>query len=139
MIKTESHKLNISREDWAAVQNLIKEVNLKEYASAFAAGVAVWDAAVRLFRTLEQHNLIEQTPTETDIEYHKALIHLLVGVGLILKVRAASFRPEELKEFNLRQDDINAYVRELEMTLSDWYGEIVTPEEKAALQKQIFG
>jgi hypothetical protein len=136
MIKTENEKPNISREDWTAVQNLIKEVNLKEHASAFAASVAIWDAAVHLFRRLEQEHLIEQTPTETDLDYHKGLLHLLLGVGHILKVRAASFRPEVLKEFNLRREDVQAYVRELEMTLSDWHGEHDTAKI-AALEKEL--
>jgi hypothetical protein len=138
MTTTERQKFNISREDWLAVQKLIMEVKLQEYASAFAASVAVWDAAVRLFRTVEQNHLIQKAPSHADLEYHKAALYLLLGAGVTLKVRAASFKPEELKEFNLRAEDLDAYVRELEMTLSDWHGEHDTAKI-AALEKELLG
>jgi hypothetical protein len=49
----------IDRKDWAALQELIAEVQQTErLARKYATSIHLWDAAVRLFRSIEQRQFI---------------------------------------------------------------------------------
>ena len=130
----------IDRKDWAAVQELITEVQEKErMAEKYAAGIHLWDAAVRLFRNVERHQLFEQTPKADDLKVHEALLHSLISLGQLLEIRIQNIDDEDLAFFDIQRENLSAYVRELQDTFLMWHGPEADPARAAELEKTIFG
>jgi hypothetical protein len=50
---------------------------------------------------------------------HEALLHGLISLGQILEVENTD---EDLAEFGIKQENLTAYIRELENTFLMWHG-----------------
>jgi hypothetical protein len=130
----------IDRRDWAAVQELIAEVQEAErIARKYASAIHLWDAAVRLFRHVERLQLFEQTPTADDLKIHEALLHGLLSLGQLLEIRIQHIDDEDLASFDIQRENLSAYVRELQDTFLMWHGPDLDPARSAELAKRIFG
>lgn len=130
----------IDRRDWAAVQELIAEVQAKErVAQQYAVAIHMWDVAVRMFRNVELQQLFSKAPAENDLKVHKALLHSLIGLGQLLELRIQSIDDEDLASFGIQRENLSAYVRELQDTFLMWHGPDLDPARSAGLEKRIFG
>jgi hypothetical protein len=127
----------IDRKDWAAVQELITEV---QQAERYAAKIHLFDAAVRLFRHVEREQLfIPPTPIPDDLKVHEALLHSLLSAGQLLELRIQNIDDDDLAAFDIRRENLLAYVRELQDTLRTWHGIERDPFKADELKKRIFG
>jgi hypothetical protein len=89
--------------DWSPVQFLIAEIyQAQEKAKYPASALRQWDNAIQLFRYIERRQLFEQSPTPTDLRMHEALLHALIGLGLILE---AGNSDQDLAEFGIRREN----------------------------------
>ena len=130
----------IDPRDWAAVQELIAEVQERErMTQKYAAAIHLWDAAVRLFRHVESQKLFEKTPTVDDLKIHEALLHSLISLGQLLELRIQNIDDEDLAAFDLQRENLSAYIRELQDTFLMWHGPNLDPARSAELAKTIFG
>ena len=101
--------------------------------------VAQWDLTIQLFRDVEQKHFYEQEPTELDRLNHLAILHILIGLGQQLEIRARGFTSEELDRMEVARADLAAYIRNLEDTLFMWHWPDPEPARTRELQKAIFG
>jgi hypothetical protein len=128
------------RQDWDAVQVLIAEVQQAERMTVrYAAGVLLFDAAVRSFRNVERVQLFEKTPSEDDLKFHEAILHSLISLGQLLAMRIAKIDAEDLAPYGIKRENLWAYVEELRDTFVMWHGPELNPERAAELKKAIFG
>ena len=128
----------ISREEWSWVQELIGEVERDARREAFAKGLFQWDLAVKQFRKLEQRRMLLQSPTPEDLRNHAICLHALLAIGHALVLESKKFKPEELERFQVRHDEVEAYVEDLKHSLAEWhhgFGDV----EVAEARKLIFG
>ena len=128
---------NPDAEDWNAIQLLTRELERSE--QQLAASIAQWDLTVRLFRAVERQRFFENEPTENDRANHRALLHLLIGLGQQLELRAKGFSDEELTRFGITRADLVAYIRDLEDTFFMWHVPAFEPDRTAKLEHVIFG
>lgn len=128
----------ISREVWAWVRELIRDVEQDAEREAFLKKLFQWDLAVRQFRKLETARLLLQPPSPVDLENHAICLHALLAVGGMLRQEARKFKPEELERFQVREEDIEAYIEDLKQSLAEWHHRFSNAELQAA-QARIFG
>jgi hypothetical protein len=125
----------IDRKDWAAVQELIAEI---QQTQRYAAGILLLDATVRIFRNLELQ-LIAKAPTAHDLEVHEALLHSLIGLGQLLELRIQNISDDDLAVFDIQRENLSAYVRELQESFAMWHGPDLPADRVTELEKRIFG
>lgn len=125
--------------DWTPVHYMIAELYQEEPTAKYTGPlIRHWDNTVRIFRFIEGRQLFEQSPTETDLKMHEALLHDLIGLGQFLEIRAQQTSEEELADFGIRRENLTAYIRELKDTFSMWHGPELDPEQKEKIDKAIF-
>jgi len=130
----------IDHKDWAAVQELIEEVQQAErMTKRYAAGIHLWDAAARSFRIVERQLLFEKDPTQDDLKFHEAILHALLSLGKLLEIRIQNIDDEDLAAFGIDRENLSAYVREIQGTFLMWHGPEGNPGRVAELEKKIFG
>jgi hypothetical protein len=129
-----------SAEDWAEVQFLIAEVQQAERETArYAACILMWDVAARAFRLVERRELFEQAPSPENLKVHGQLLGSLIKLGEILEIRIQNIEDEGLATFNIRRENLTAYIRELKDTFAMWHGPELEPGRAAEIEKAIFG
>lgn len=127
---------NPGAKDWGAVRFLTKQL---EQADQLAAAIHQWDLTVRLFRAVEQKQFYENEPTETDRANHRALLHILIGLGQVLELQSGSLTDQQLVDLGFKRADLRAYIEDLEDTFFLWYVPDFEPAKTAELQRAIFG
>lgn len=124
------------RNEWLAVHLMIVEIYQREQGEKYPALLLRnWDNAIQVFRYIERRQLFEQTPTPIDLRMHEALLHALIGLGLILE---AGNSDQDLAEFGIRRENVTAYIRELEDDFLMWHLPELDPARAAELEK-VFG
>jgi hypothetical protein len=122
--------------DWGAVRFLTRQV---EQTDRLAAAIHQWDLTVRLFRAVERQQFYEKEPTENDRQNHRALLHLLIGLGRVLELQAAALSDSQLATVGVTRADLRAYIEDLEDSFFLWYVPDFEPDKTAELQRAIFG
>src|SRR3989442_1568111 len=114
-------KLPSHGEEWTWVEDLIKDVADEHESDLFAQKLFQWDLAVKQFRKLEQKRIILGTPTGIDLQFHALCLHRLLTIGRALVIASKQFNADELVKFQVRHDQIEAYVEELEQSFREWH------------------
>jgi hypothetical protein len=128
----------ISREHWAWVRGLIRDIEREEQRDEFLKQLFQWDLAVREFRKVEMSLMIMGQPDENDFHCHAICLHSLLALGHSLAMLSAEFNPAELAHCRVEHPDIDAYVEELEQSYREWHNGFSVEEIKAA-EVKIFG
>ena len=103
------------------MEDLIRDVAREERTDVFAKKLFQWDLAVRQFRKIEQRTFILAEPTPTDLEFHALCLHGLLMIGRSLVLESRQFEPEDLARFQVKDDEIEAYVEDLEQSFREWH------------------
>lgn len=112
---------NITREEWAWVEDLIKDVAREEESDLFAQKLFQWDLAVKQFRKIENKRIILAPPKPIDLQFHALCLHGLLTIGHALIIGSKRFKPDELTKFQIKHDEIEAYVEEFEQSFREWH------------------
>jgi hypothetical protein len=129
---------NITREEWAWVEDLIKDVAREEESDLFAQKLFQWDLAVKQFRKLENKRIILGTPKAIDLQFHALCLHGLLTIGRALIIDSKRFKPDDLVKFQIKHEEIEAYVEELEQSLREWHHGF-TENELKQVREAVFG
>ena len=107
------------------VQELIREVGRDEKDDRAVSAIYQWHAAVKIFRMVERHAISDQpTPSEANLRLHSTSLHLLIGVGQLLREPFARVPDEKRALLNFTLADLEAFISELKHTLSEWHHEV---------------
>jgi hypothetical protein len=129
---------SITREEWAWVEDLIKDVAREEESDLFAQKLFQWDLAVKQFRKIENKRVILGTPKPIDLQFHALCLHGLLTIGRALLIDSRRFNSDDLVKFQIRHEEIEAYVEELEQSLREWHHGF-TSDELAKVREALFG
>ena len=129
---------SITREEWAWVEDLIKDVAREEESDLFAQKLFQWDLAVKQFRKIENKRIILGTPKPIDLQFHALCLHGLLTIGRALVISSGRFKPDDLTKFQIKHEEIEAYVEELEQSLREWHHGF-TEGELAKVREAVFG
>jgi len=129
---------SITREEWAWVEDLIKDVAREEESGLFAQKLFHWDLAVKQFRKIENKRIILGTPKPIDLQFHALCLHGLLTIGRALVIGSRRFEPDDLMKFQIKHEEIEAYVEELEQSLREWHHGF-TEGELAKVREAVFG
>ncbi len=119
---------SITREEWAWVENLIKDVARDEQSGLFAQRLFQWDLAVKQFRKMEQKRIILGSPTQVDFDFQALCLHGLLAIGRALVLDSRRFRAVDLEPFQIKHEEIQAYVEELEQSFREWHHGFTTAD-----------
>jgi len=128
----------ITREEWAWVEDLIKEVSREEERDLFAQKLFQWDLAVKQFRKLEQKRVVLGAPTKLDLQFHALCLHGLLTIGRALVIASRQFGVDEMARLRIKHDQIDAYVEELEQDFREWHHGF-SEAELARVREAVFG
>ncbi len=128
----------ITREEWAWVKDLIKDVAREEESDLFAQKLFQWDLAVKQFRKIENKRIILGIPKPIDLQFHALCLHGLLTFGRVLIIDSKRFKPDDLVKFQIKHEEIEAYVEELEQSLREWHHGF-TDGELTKVQEAVFG
>ena len=112
---------SITREEWVWVEDLIKDVAREEESNLFAQKLFQWDLAVKQFRKIENKRIILGTPKPIDLQFHALCLHALLTIGRALVIESKRFQGEDLTKFQIKHEEVEAYVEELEQSLREWH------------------
>lgn len=129
---------SITREEWAWVESLIKDVAREEESDLFAQKLFQWDLAVKQFRKLENKRIILGTPKPLDLQFHALCLHGLLTIGHALVIDSRRFKPDDLVKFQIKHEEIEAYVAELEQSFREWHHGF-TENELAEVREAVLG
>ena len=129
---------NITRDEWAWVEDLIKDVAREEESDLFAQKLFQWDLAVKQFRKIENKRIILGAPKTIDLQFHALCLHGLLTIGRALIIDAKRFNPDDLVKFQIKHEEIEAYVEELEQSLREWHHGF-TESELKRVREAVFG
>jgi len=136
--QTSFDERSVTQEIWHWVQSLIEDVASEQQRDAFARRLFQWDLAVKQFRKIEMKRVILQAPAELDLHFHGLCLSALLAQGHALVIESLRFTPDALSQFEVRHEDIRAYVEELEQSYREWHHGF-SAEEVAKAQTAIFG
>lgn len=122
--------------DWSALRLVTRELGPSEN---LANAIHKWDGAVRFFRQVEQSRFYEEEPTDFDRQNHRALLHLLIGLGRNWLLEIETLSDQQLAGYEFTRADLEAYIADLEDTFFMFYVPDFAPERTAELQRKIFG
>jgi hypothetical protein len=122
--------------DWHSVRFLTRELGQIE---KLTEAIAQWDRTVRFFREVEQSRFYEAEPTDFDRENHRAVLHLLIGLGQNWLLETKDFNEQQWAGYGFTRADLAAYVADLEDTFFMFYTPDSEPGKLAGLQRTIFG
>ncbi|MBI3851319.1 MAG: hypothetical protein HY298_13745 [Verrucomicrobia bacterium] len=129
---------SITREEWAWVEDLIKDVAREAESDLFAQKLFQWDLAVKQFRKIENKRIILGTPKPIDLQFHALCLHGLLAIGRALIIDSRRFKPDDLARFKIKHEEIEAYVEELEQSLREWHHGF-TEDELIKVREAVFG
>jgi len=128
----------ITREEWEWVEDLIKDVAREEASGLFAQTLFQWDLAVKQFRKVENKHISRGTPKPDDLHFHALCLHALLTIGRALVIESRRFKPDDLAKIQVKHEEIEAYVEELEQSLREWHHGF-TEGELAKVREAVFG
>jgi len=115
----------ISTREWAAVQDLLRDLQAEEDREHLALLYGQWRLSIRAFRRVEARRMTAIEPTETDLLFHKACIADLMSFGTLLQIAAKEHADEELAQYGIRREVIEAILRDLHNTFDEWHAQIL--------------
>jgi hypothetical protein len=115
---------DISAHEWAAVQDLLHDLQAEEDREHLAYLYGQWRLSIRAFRRVEARRMTAMEPTETDLLFHKACITDLMSFGTLLQIAAKNHADEELAKYGVRRDVVEAILRDLHNTFDEWHAQI---------------
>ncbi len=129
--------LDITPGDWAAVNELIREVNEESIRDNTFTQVGFWLSAVRLFSTAEERMLNLQTPGSIP-SYYRPLLEALMGLGGMLSLQLKRIEDTHLKAVGLNPANFDAVVEELRVKHLTRYGGM-SSAHSAQILAEVFG
>ncbi|MBI3881007.1 MAG: hypothetical protein HY301_13225 [Verrucomicrobia bacterium] len=129
---------SVTQAEWEWVKDLIEDVKKDSQRDAFAQRLFQWDLAVKQFRKVELKRVLQDRPSEMDLDRHAVCLHALLAIGFSLRAQSKTFTPENLTALGVDHQQIAAYVIELEQSLREWHHGFSETELKQA-QEKIFG
>jgi hypothetical protein len=133
-----SDTVNVSREHWAWVRGLIRDVEREEKRDEFLKQLFQWDLAVREFRKAEMSLVIVGQPDSGDFHCHAICLHSLLAMGHSLLLVGEEIDLTKLAHFREEHAHVGAYVEELKQSFREWHSGFSMEEIKAA-ELKIFG
>ena len=129
--------LDITPSDWAAVKELLREVEAESLRDNTFTQVGFWLSAVRLFSSAEERMLSSQATGSTP-SYHRPLLEALMGLGGMLSLQLKRIEETHLKAVGLDPANFDAVVEELRLKHLARYGGM-SPAHSAQILTEVFG
>jgi hypothetical protein len=140
---TEHHQqidlaLGIGESDWAAVEELVRQIKEDEARAATLEQVGFWLSAVSLLRRIEDRMTSMPAPVSRDSEHHRALLEILMGCGAVFAMALRRIGEEPLRAVGFDPRNFDAAVEELRMKHAAMYGDM-TAARRTGILREVFG
>jgi hypothetical protein len=126
--------------DWQPAKLLIEEIEreITERRTHLLRRLSMWIFAHRVIQSLEDRRLVLRTPGPRDLEFHRAFITFLLGVGEMLILELKEHDEVDPQHIGLRFEDVAAMVQGLRDDLQMWHGDMTEARRKEILH-DVFG
>ncbi|CAN5559623.1 hypothetical protein BH20VER3_BH20VER3_16160 [soil metagenome] len=126
--------------DWLFVKRLLHDLH-EDFARKERFLLLItsrWMIALELFRFCEELTILQGNATETDVAYHKGILAILRGLGVLLTNDLKNHEEISLDQLNITFGDIDALVRELQYDEAMHYG-LATAERIEEIESVLDG
>jgi hypothetical protein len=127
--------------DWLFVKKLLQDLQ-EEFARKERFLLLItsrWMIALELFRFCEELTVLQPgNASETDEAYHRGILAILRGLGVLLTNDLKNREEISLDQLNITFADIDAMVQELQYDEAMHYG-LATPERLEEIQSRLNG
>ena len=131
----------IGPREWEFAQSLIRDLEQDERRQQLAPllmAVGQWRAAIKTFRRTEMLRMIERSPDDVDLRFHRMLLTHLISTGEALALALTDVFPGEQRDrMGLKTGDIDAMVAALRDTFHEWHA-VTDPVRIEKLEARIF-
>src|SRR5436309_3448003 len=117
-----SLSLGISDADWAAVEELLRQLEEERAREATVEQIGFWLSAVSLLRRIEDRLVDLGKMPQRDLEYHRGILEMLMGRGGHLAIVLRKIDEEHLRAVGFDPANFEAIVEELRMKHAARYG-----------------
>ena len=128
--------------DWVPVKMLLQEMEkeLVERRMHLLRRLATWLNAVAIFKRIEHRKIIavEGPVSHRDLEFHRALLTLLLGLGENLVLELKDHRKIDPENIGLKFEDVLAMVEEMRMDYQTFHGGM-TEAKRDTVLSDVFG
>lgn len=130
----------VDERDWGAVQMLLAEIehDLSERRRALLHRLAVWQVAVSVLRRAETRLMVLREPSRRDLDYHRAILSYLLGVGRLLLLELKKHAKIDPSAIGVSFEDVSAIVDDLAYSERERYGDM-KQEFRDRLLEDVFG
>jgi transcription termination factor NusB len=128
----------ITQEEWVWVRGLIEDVARDDARIRFVQALFQWDLAVKQFRKVEQKRIIHGAPTAVDFHFQALCLHALLAIGRALILESKRFDPADLERLQIKNEEIESYVEELEQSLREHHHGF-RADELDRVRRKVFG
>jgi hypothetical protein len=134
----ENLSLGITEAEWAAVEELLRQLEEDRAREATVEQIGFWLSAVRLVRGIEDRVGDLGKLQLRDLEYHRFILEMLMGMGGHLAFALRKIEEQHLRAVGLNPANFDAIVEELRMKHAARYGGM-TDGRRAEILKDVFG
>lgn len=128
--------------DWIPVKLLLQELEkeLVERRMHLLRRLATWLNAITIFKRIEERKIIAIAGQvgHRDLEYHRALLTLLLGLGENLVLELKDHRKTDPENIGLSFNDVVSMVDEMRLNLHTFHGGM-TETRRSSILNDVFG
>ncbi len=132
----------VDPQDWLPVKLLLQELEkeLVERRMHLLRRLSTWLNSVAIFKRIEGRKIIamEGQISHRDLEYHRALLTLLLGLGENLVLELRDHRKVDPEHLGLKFEDVVAMVEGMRMDLHTYHGGM-TQRRRETILSDVFG
>ena len=130
----------VNEQDWSAVKLLVGELEqeMAERRSRLLFRISVWIMSVRVFKKVEDRQMVLNKPSARDHDYHKAMLSFLEGCGEMLLLELKRQKEDDPQTIGIEFKDFEACVADLHYAHREWYGDM-TKERREEILSDVFG
>jgi len=118
--------------DWVPAMILASELE-KEIAERrihLLRRLSAWYSLIKIFRSVEQEQMLKKDATSRDMEYHRALINFLVGSGELLVLELQNHRSIDPEHIGIPFACVTSQMEELREDSRMWHGGMTETRRK---------
>lgn len=126
--------------DWVPAMMLASDLEreIAERRVHLLRRLAAWYSLIRVFRRIEDEQMVRKEADRRDLEYHRALISFIVGAGEMLVMELGNHTKIDPEHIGVGFKDVQAQLEELREDLRMWHGGM-TAARRENILRDVFG
>src|SRR5437879_651694 len=106
--------------DWEFVKDLLQDLQAEEDREELASLFGQWRLSIKAFRRVEERRMMQNSPDQFDLKFHKARVCDLISFGSMLQIAFSEHTAADLAKHELHGELLDALLKDLQNTFDEW-------------------